>query len=247
MIKQLLRYIVFLVPLPLTAQSSDILVTKHIFKFADVEKQVPEQTINAFIAQTKSSFPAYADTTIAMHTTDELYSHLHFMDINGDGRDDVIFEGQDTGEGHIITLFINKGKSYKKVFEDKQGITNMAFKSKRLSTLQVGDWGCCGAYLNFKKTYTVSFDDKYNPAFALVKQTAAVFDGVGPDSLLVKPFTKSVVEYNVHLRSTPTVDDSSYAPWQVDNIPRGSGNTIGFLSKNVTCTVIGKKTGINHW
>lgn len=247
MVKKILPYIIFCFPVVSNAQGDNGVIAKPSFKFSAIEKQVPRKTISDFIAQNKDAFPTYTDTAIATQRIEDLYTHLHFLDINNDKLDDVIFEGKDTAEGNIVKLYINNGKGYKQVLTDKQGITGMEFKHSRLTTLVVSDWGCCGAYLNFERTYILLYNEKGFPSLKLEKQTAAVFDGAEPDSLFTKPFIATITGNNIHLRSTPSIDDSSYAPWQVDSIPRGSGNTIGILSKGISCVVLGKKAGNNNW
>jgi len=252
MIKLLVAYIILFVPAGIAAQSiaACVPVAGNVFKWAAIEKKAPLTALTQFINTHPGNFSAYRDTAAYTENIDSLYKHLHVADINNDGLDDIIFEGRDTAEGGLLQIFINTGGQYVQVFENRQGVAGIEWKEKKINTLVVDDWGCCAAYLNFEKTFAVSFTKQNMPVFTLVNQTAAVFDGAAPDSLFTKPFAFAVTQKNCCIRTRPVVDSTGFGPWQTSDSMRGTGNITGWLPAGTRGNVVGKKagsTGIEWW
>jgi hypothetical protein len=172
-----------------------------------------------------------------------LRKDLHFLDLNGDGKDDVVFEGQSGGEAQEVNIFINTGQGYKKVFSVFQGIVKMEWQDKRLVRLYIDDWGCCDDYLERHMIYDISYGKTGIPIFKKVNQGLSIYKGVSPDSLYDKPFRFEVLNEGYKIRSAPKIDDTSVQPWDNDQAKEtGSGNSIGKLAKGATGTAIAKKT-----
>jgi hypothetical protein len=225
------------------------------FNWAKIEKKVPHTTIVKFVNEHSGSFYTYLHPEQYNTTIEELYASLHFIDLNNDRLDDVIYKGRSTGEGDMVEIFLNTGKEgYKQVFEDRQGIVRMDFENNQLYKLYVTNWGCCDDYQIIKKIYTVSFSKTTEPVFKQVYQSFSILEASEPDSLFDKPFRFMILNDNYNLRSDPGVDDSTREHWDTDSASqasgRGHGNLIAVLPENTQGTAVGWKkddTGRVWW
>ncbi len=235
---------ILLTPALLAAQNiTPYKVSDHNkFSWLNIEKKVPQAVITRFIADEKGEFPAYRNRSGYGYTIKELPARLHFIDINNDGANDVIFEGAGGGEGNVVEIFLSTKPSYKKVFEDKEGVSNIIFENNKLKELIISDWGCCEDYLNFDKTFSVSFSAPGSLTFTLVSQTASVFQGISPDTLFEKSFAFEILNDDYNLRSRPAVDDSSYEPWGESSSAGRVGNVVAVLYAGTKGIAIGKQT-----
>src|SRR5690348_4944838 len=59
-----------------------------------IETKMPRALVTRFINLQPDNFKAYRDTEFHFRNIDSLYTHLHFLDLNNDALNDVIFEGQ---------------------------------------------------------------------------------------------------------------------------------------------------------
>ena len=50
-----------------------------------------------------------------MPNLSDLENHLHVIDFNDDGLDDIVFEGSLGGEADAIMIFINTGLSFEEI------------------------------------------------------------------------------------------------------------------------------------
>jgi len=239
-------YLLLFIYSGIAAQSGDKLIPAPgiNFKWPAVEKRISTSVLKHFVNQQPDEFTAYRDTARYMENIDSLYKQLHAVDINNDGLDDIIFEGKYTGEGSLVQIFMNTGKLYKKVFEDRQGITKMEWDNRVLSTLWIEDWGCCADYVEFKKKYSIQFQPAGASVFTQVYQAAEMFDGTKPDSLFADAFAFEVLNSDYKLRAQPVIDDTSMFPWQEGDTLRATGNYIGKLTEGSIGTALGKKTDI---
>src|SRR6476660_9452340 len=77
-------------------------VSAALFQWKEVEKQMPKPIIDKFIKDTPKEFQAYKrkDAEVSFLNLDSLQKVLHFLDLNGDGKEDVIFVGQSDCEAN---------------------------------------------------------------------------------------------------------------------------------------------------
>jgi hypothetical protein len=219
-------------------------VSAELFQWKEVEIQRPKPIIDKFIKDTPKEFQAYKrkDAEVAFLDLDSLRKALHFLDLNGDGKEDVIFEGQSDGEANEVAIFINTRQGYKKVFSTYQGVVKMDWENKRLARLYIDDWGCCDDYIERHMIYHVSYNQIGIPKFNKVCQGLSIYNGFTPDSLLEKKFTFEVLNEGYKMRSAPKIDDASVQPWDNDQTKNtGSGNIIGRLLKGARGTALAKK------
>jgi hypothetical protein len=170
-----------------------------------------------------------------------LRKDLHFLDLNGDGKDDVVFDGQSGGEAKEVSIFINTGQNYKKVFSTYQGIVKMEWQDKQLVRLYIDDWGCCDDYLIRHMIYNVIYTKENIPSFNKIYQSVSIDYGATADSLLESVFRFEVVNDGYKIRFAPRIDDTSVQPWDNDSTGKCNGNCMGRLAKDATGTAIAKK------
>ena len=213
------------------------------FDWKPLEKRVSRSEAYKFIESRPKDFEAYRDKVEAEYglTIDSLYNDLHFFDLNGDGLNDIVFDGASGGEARTIEIYINNGKNYKKVFTAYQGVAKLDWQGGRLSKIFIRDWGCCDSYLDRYKIYGVNYSDKGIPRFDQIYQGVAVSEGVVPDSLLETPLRFEVINQGYNIRSAPTKDDSSFYHWNNDGEKRlGNGNSVGMLVKGARGIALAK-------
>jgi len=236
------RFLIFLLSLPVALFSQNVqqvtVVKKDSFSFNKIQVKVPPAVVNAFVRVNIEEFPAYNREG---YTLNELYSSLHFVDLNNDGLTDVIFEGDSGGEATWVKIFMQGENGYTKVFKDLQFITRATFENKKLTKISIADNGCCDSYITFKKDYNVNFSTNGKPIFKYINQVAFMTETKMPDSIFVKPFLFTILNSGYNFRSAPVIDDTSYMRW-TEETSSVRGNIIGKFSAGTVCKALGKQT-----
>ncbi|HVX50283.1 MAG TPA: hypothetical protein VHB48_08990, partial [Chitinophagaceae bacterium] len=242
--KLIILALLFLMPACLPAQNITYRFGygKGAITWAGIEKKVPRAVVTKCINSLPGEFGAYRKKEEYSPTLNDLYGKLHFMDLNGDGNNDVIFEGQSGGEPQEVEIYMFTNGRYVKVLEEYEGVLLMTFKNNRLVKIVVSNWGCCDDYINFDKTFDVSINKEGALHFTLVLQTASAFQGTLPDSLFETPVAFEVLNDACKLRSRPVLDDTSYEPWNEADSVRGTGNTLARLPQGARGLALGKHT-----
>lgn len=216
------------------------------FNWASVEKKMPRADIDRFINAFPKEFEAYRrGNESEFHNMDSLAKDLHFMDINGDGMLDVIFEGQGSGERRFIQLFIKIGQRFKGIFSDYQGVAKIDWDGNKMKRLYINDWGSGDDYIETNKIYEFTYNQTDAPTYKQIYQSIGInsFDAVRPDSLFDKPIRFEVLNNNYKIRSAPLIDDTGMFHWNKNQeSEKGEGNSIGKLPKGTTGAALGKKT-----
>lgn len=206
------------------------------FSWEEVENWNP-QLIEKFIQLTPNEFEYYRMNEPYYPNLDSLKKALHVVDINGDKKEDIVFDGQTLGEPREISIFINQGKTFKKVFSDRQGILKMEFKDGSLSRLHLLDWGCCADYRSFVKFYDVKLEKgelkfKFQAKFQYIQNTNL-------PQLYCDTLKQIKVLNNMYnLRSMPWVDDTSSYGYEGQEV---KGNVLGKLPKDAKALVLAKE------
>jgi hypothetical protein len=212
------------------------------FNWKKLEKHVLKSDIDRFIQDHPKDFGAYRQNDSPFRVNfDSLYNDLHFVDLNGDSRNDVIFDGQTSGEPRVIEIFINDGSHFKKAFSVTQGVVKLDWQGGRLSRIYIQDWGCCDADLVFHKIYNVNYDKSNYPTFEQIYQSIVVYEAILPDSILETPLEFEVLNHAYNIRNAPQKDDSSFQHWNNDGGSRTfNGNIIGKLVKGARGMALAK-------
>jgi hypothetical protein len=139
---------------------------------------------------------------------DSLPKHLHAVDINADGLDDLIYEGPSGGEPTEIALILNTGKGLKVVFKAYQHIKKITFSDGKISKIYVEDPGCCAEYLVFNKVYDIRFEG--DMLGSKLKYLSAYFTSTTfTDSYFGHAIKFQTLNNGYKLRFSPAVDDTT--------------------------------------
>lgn len=107
------------------------------FNWKRIEKKPVKAVMDKFIQDHKNEFEPYLmnEPETYANNIDSLRKVLHFTDLNKDGKDDIIFEGESGSEAKMVKIFIAVGNGFKKVFSGFQCIDKLEWKDGRLSRL----------------------------------------------------------------------------------------------------------------
>lgn len=192
--------------------------------------------INKFIQLTPLDFEYYKLGDKYTPTLKDLANALHELDLNNDGLEDIIFDGQSGGEPRQISIYINRGKQFKKIFNDYQGILKLEFTKGILSTLTIKDWGCCAEVNVANKFYKViEIDNELK--FKLVKIVKYIDGTKLPKKYCTTTKVLKILNNNYNLRASPVIDDTT--EFYYGGEPT-IGNTVGLIKEGSLGTVIGE-------
>lgn len=209
------------------------------FSWSKIENKNPA-LIKQFIELTPEEFPHYKLNEPYMPTIRDLFNSLHVVDINGDGLDDIIFDGSNGSEAKEIAIFLNKGNSFKRIFTDYQGILRLEFENGVLNKIRIKDWGCCAAYVTTTKFYNVEY------ANGEFKFTQKMSFSYVDKTILPKAYWRNTKEVrilndNYNLRFSPELDDKSEVYFE--GTPT-RGNTIGKVAINARAIALAESTDL---
>jgi hypothetical protein len=177
------------------------------FDWSKIEKQKSDLKAK-LIKDFPNEFEYYRQVRDIGPNMKDLDSCLHVIDFNNDRLDDLIFDGWSGGEPRLISIFINNGKSFDKVFTDYQGIHKMIFQDNKVSKLYIQDWGCCCEYIVRNKIYSVNNNSKL-PKIQLINQLQYIERTEFPVKYFDKPIKFEVSNNNYKIRFSPVIDDTT--------------------------------------
>lgn len=207
------------------------------FSWSNIEKENPS-LIKKFIDLTPQDFQHYKEDSPYTPTIADLIKDLHVLDINNDGLDDIIFDGESGGEPREISIYLNEGGSFHKIFSDYQGIAELEFKNGVLNRLNIKDWGCCAEFINTIKFYEVEFKNG-DFKFDQKKSFKYVHTTILPDNYWVNTKSVKILNDNYNLRYSPQIDEKTEVYFEGEPT---FGNTIGKLNKNSKAIAIADQT-----
>jgi hypothetical protein len=177
---------------------------KNEFDWKNVEKQNNELKVK-FIKNLPDDFEKkYNDMSYIKEC-------LHIMDFNGDGLDDIIFNGHNGGsEAEYIIIFINTGNSFVKIFTEYQKIHKIVFENGKVNRLYIQDDGCCCEYIRINKIFSVDYSSKL-PKINAISQMQYLNNSVEkfPNSYFDKPIKFEVSNNKYNIRFSPVIDDTT--------------------------------------
>ena len=195
----------------------------------------PGGVVDAFISGNLGDFPQFTNDSIRRYTVKDLRKSLYPVDINGDGRPDIIFSGFSGGEVDLTRIYLNQGSGFSLVFEDYQYIVYLSFNEGKLTRIRTADPGCCDAYLYFQREYKVKYNGS-NPDFIRGKQTADFSHAEKPLEMLSKPFTCTSKYDTLLIRASGAIQNEPWNPYM-----ETWGNIIGGYTLKVRMTVLAIK------
>ncbi|MBW4889921.1 hypothetical protein KXQ82_09345 [Mucilaginibacter sp. HMF5004] len=209
------------------------------FEWKDIEKR-DDELKNSFMKVAQSFLTdEYRVYNLSFDPRiDEFKKALHVVDFNGDGKNDLIFDGDSGGEPKEIAFILNTGKGFKIIFKDFQGVDRIDFESSKVSRLYIKDWGCCAAHMTFNKIYTVSFMNNI-PKFKLIYFTGHHQDTYFPKEYFDKPIKFCVLDDHYKIRTKPMIDDTCKTFISGEPL---KGDAVGELAKGSNGRAIASQT-----
>ena len=197
------------------------------FDWAKIEKQNHELKIE-FIKNNPKEFEYYRLDYENSLTLSDLEHDLHIIDFNGDGLDDIIFDGESGSEAREISIFINIGRSFSKIFTEYQEIYKMVIENGRVHKLYIRDEGCCCEYIGISKIYCVDYSRTF-PEINLISKMEYLNHGYEgdreyPSHYFDKPVKFEVLNNQYNIRFSPVMDDTTQIHYCGE--PR-NGNSLG--------------------
>ncbi len=180
---------------------------RNEFSWSNIEKQNSDLKAK-LLKDFPNEFENYRRERGVGLNMNDLDSCLHVIDFNNDNLDDLIFDGWSGGEPRLISIFINNGKSFDKVFTDYQGIHKMIFHDNSVSKLYIQDWGCCCEYIVNNKIYSVNNNLKI-PSFQLISKLQYIERTELPVKYFDKPIKFEISNNNYKIRLSPLLDDTT--------------------------------------
>jgi hypothetical protein len=216
-------------------------VQSSLFDWKKYE-QVNLKEVNAFIAEQPNYFHHFkGKNEYSTLTMKDLIKSIHFIDLNSDGVNEVIFDGPSEAEGNETIIFQKIKNQYKRVFIGRQSIVEIKWLSNGETKVYLSDFGCCAEYTTIQKVFKLTHNENGMIKLVKVYQSVVFSEGKLPDSLFLSPIRFKVTIDNYKLRHTPRFDDTSYQPWDYDT-SKPAGNVIAFLPKYTQGYATGYKT-----
>lgn len=191
----------------------------------------------------------YFDSTLKVEVwdmfegSDELIAALYAIDLNGDGRRDIVYDGPTTGEPSVTQLYINTGNGYERVFIGQEHFTDLVFKENRLNEFTLRASGCCAEIWKLNHRYKVAYVSG-RMTFALDHTIGSVDETEKPEQLVVNG-----PEFSVSSKDAKLSSDC----YDLRGIERSDhfqfyGNLIATYKEGARGRVLGtKKLGAVHW
>ena len=191
------------------------------FEWANVEKQ-NQKLKERFVKNLPEEFDWHKQYGVMP----SLVACLHIMDFNGDGLDDVIYNGYIAGsEAEYINTYMNTGNSFVKIFSETQHIYKMVFKDEKVHKLYIRDGGCCCDYIGTNKIFSVDYSSelpKINPVSQM--QFVNISREEYPDKYFDTPIKFEVLNDKYNIRFSPVIDDTTEVGYCGELI---NGNSLG--------------------
>lgn len=197
--------------------------------------------IRSFIDNYYDSLILFEGANLFLENKDELKQCLYTLDLNGDNKLDMIYQGRSGGEQLVTQLFLFLDNQYKKVFVGYQTVIDIQFTKNKLTSFTLQNTGCCSDPQVVKYFYSVTYHDNI-PRFTLAK-TEGYLDGTE----LVKnrfpaPKNFQIAKDSVKLRSCAYIIDVPHPAEDYE------GNILARYGKGAEGIAFGSKTdGGKKW
>lgn len=214
------------------------LSTANRFDWNTIQLGQDPELIKRCVIQNKTDFEWYFLNEDYSPTLEDLRNSLHLIDLNGDGKLDIIFDGESGGEPYSIKIFLQVDNQFKKILDAQQGIKEMSFENGILSKIYISDWGCCAEIIHQNYTFNADFRDKLNPLKRSCS-SQAYEKLVWPNNYNKTPLEFRTITTHYNLRFEPKLDDSTNYEIEPGLF---MGNSIGKIIQNSTGFALAEKT-----
>mgnify|MGYP000212218231 CR=1 FL=1 len=164
-----------------------------------------------------------------------------FLELNNDGKPDLIFQGESGGEPQCVRIHFSNKKGFDSSMVFMQYLKDLKIDNGHIKYLTVVDPGCCAEYVEQELTY--EFDNNLN--HNLVLQRARIGKLAEKYKILETPILFKVQNDRYKLRGDPIIDDTSTFIYDYPN----SGNTLAIFSKGAKgkAWAIDKSDSLRDW
>ncbi len=214
-----------------TGKPHEVIEPFHYFVYEDTldwskyDQQVTKPLRTKYIESIKIHFDSLAYEERDYSDEKKFNDRFHFIDLNADGKLDVIYAGFSGSEPDIVKIFLNKGNQLIPVFQGYQDLSTLVFdENKQLRSFTLLDFGCCAEYNEYETKYKVDNNFKIE----LIYQRARLVRTIPPTNIWSKPIKFLTLNDDYTLRSEPIKEDTG--TYIYDAI--GEGNFVAKYPKN---------------
>jgi|GEM_PF-2102607 len=206
---------------------------RHTKAFSLDELRLTHSHELALISDAKEHYTYYLESDWARKAK-PFEDNLTFMELNGDGQPDVLFQGWSGGEPECVNIHLSTHEGLDTALSFYQYLKDLHVKDGHVQSMIILDPGCCAEYVLQELTYT--FDAQFKPTLAL--QRAWVYPL--PDSIPVfgEPISFRVENEWYKLRVTPMINDTGTYIYEHQEV----GNTAAIFKKGATGKAWAKDT-----
>ena len=212
-----------------------------------IEHKKNRQELDRFIFNNKKYFEEFIKPTFTSYNLKQLRKLLHFVDINNDGKLDVLFEIDNPSDDFcrvLIFLCVTKNK-YNVILDIPRFIEGFEFQDKKLSKIYIKKPGCCDDHSIIKYVFSFKYNDLNIPQIKRIHFSIYEnFTHILNSSYYNYNFKRQVAHNSIkcELRSSPNVIDSLVD--YEDIMSRrytDMGNVTGIIKQNSEFLVLGEK------
>ncbi len=150
----------------------------------------------------KDFFPFYSESEDWPGSYTE---YFHFMDIDGDGDRDFIYDGWSGGEPMMVSIYLYQNGHFELLLNQFTHIADIRFEGGKLSKLIIDNPGCCMPVMEYRYTYKfVSENDGQFTAY-LTENKGWHVDTQKPVEWFAAPIRFEVLNTPYSLRITPEI------------------------------------------
>lgn len=189
------------------------------------EKEKDTLMINELLVQYPDLLTLYQYND---NSLDELKKDLHFVDVNGDKHNDIVFQGNSGGESEMTSIYLSDGYTFEKIFSEYQYIENLQFDDNKLISFEMFSPGCCADPQMVIFDYEVSHNN-HTMSFSIKKARGYLDYTEAPTDILKEPVFFAITKETVPVRCDSYILDDTPNP-EFEGYG-DEGNSIAYTTK----------------
>lgn len=195
--------------------------SRHYFdNLEDIE--ISEKEKSELLAKIIDDYEYYLESEFYSETP--LIKNFKFLELNNDGKPDMIYFGESGGEPYCTRIYISNEIGFNEPLVYYQYLKSLKLNDNKIVSASIVDPGCCASYMETETVY--DFDDESEPEIKIIRTRIH-----GPISdeyeILSKPISFTIQSDFNRLRGEPMINDTGTYIYEHPN----SGNTIAIFEK----------------
>ena len=154
-----------------------------------------------------------------------LVDNFTFLELNGDGKPDLIFQGWSGGESNCIKIHLSNDNEFVSPIVFYQELKDIKIENGIIKSLIAVNRGCCAEYVEQETTY--SFDKNFNSK--LILQRVRIKALPEKYEILNAPIKFTIENEFYKLRGEPKIDNTGTFIYDYPN----QGNTLAIFKKGL--------------